>query len=101
MLKVLTSHSLYVAAGTNGVRPVILRCLLDGLVLPATLDPATGTITAYDGDDGFDLEAVEAIHYELLAADPDEALLLEGRYRLLRKAHDFCSLCPICPRLAG
>ncbi len=80
---------------------MILRCLLDGLVLPARLDPATGAITAYDGDEAFTLEAVEAIHYQLLAADRDEALLVEVRYRLLRKADDFCSLCAACPRIAG
>ena len=45
---------------------------------------------AYDGDEGFALEAVEAVFYELVSATPDELLGLErAYYRLLRRAEDF------------
>ena len=67
-----------------------LRCLLDGLVLDATLLPGKRLLVAYDGDEAFGLEAVEAIYYELVAATAEEVLgLEEARYRLLRRAADF------------
>jgi hypothetical protein len=50
-------------------------------------------VTAYDGDDAFGLEAVEAAFYEVVSADVDELLGLEqAHYRLLRRAHDFSLL---------
>jgi len=69
---------------------VTIRCLLDGLLLYATLRRETPTLLAYDGDESFVLEAVEALYYELVAATRQELLGLErGRYRLLRRAADF------------
>jgi hypothetical protein len=45
---------------------------------------------AYDGDEGFAMEAVEALYYEIVSATPDELLRLEqAHYRLLRRAEDF------------
>jgi hypothetical protein len=69
---------------------VILRCLLDGLLLPAEFSPGTPSLVAYDGDEGFRLEAVEAMFYELVSANGDEVLSLQrAGYRLLRVADDF------------
>lgn len=72
-----------------------LRCILDGLLLPARLMTTVGgsdlpALVAYDGDEGFVVEALEAVYYELVQACPEEVLGLEtGRYRLLRRARDF------------
>ena len=67
-----------------------IRCLLDGLLLYATLRRERPALLAYDGDEAFALEAVEALLYELVAATPGELLgLEEARYRLLRRAADF------------
>ena len=67
-----------------------IRCLLDGLLLPATLQAQPPVLLAYDGDEAFPLEALEALYYELVAATPSELLALEqARYRLLRIADDF------------
>jgi hypothetical protein len=69
---------------------VTLRCLLDGLLLPATLHPNSSAVVAYDGDEPFALEAVEVAFYELVSATVEEVLSLERRYyRLLRRAPDF------------
>jgi hypothetical protein len=69
---------------------VILRCVLDGLLLPAELCPGAPPVVAYDGDEGFRLEAVEALFYELVSASGDEIVLLQrAGYRLLRIADDF------------
>jgi hypothetical protein len=69
---------------------VILRCVLDGLLLPAEFGPGARSLLAYDGDEGFRLEAVEALFYELVSASRDEILLLQrAGYRLLRLADDF------------
>ena len=68
-----------------------LRCLLDGLLLPATFWPGRPPLLAYDGAEAFAMEAVEAAYYELVSATPEEVLALEqARYRLLRRAPDFC-----------
>jgi hypothetical protein len=49
-----------------------------------------GRLVAFDSDEPFLMEAVEALFYELVSATSDEVLLLEqARYRLLRKADDF------------
>lgn len=67
-----------------------IRCLIDGLLLPAFVDHGRGPVTAYDGDEAFHLEAVEATFYEIVEADADELLGLErAYYRLLRPAADF------------
>jgi hypothetical protein len=73
---------------------VTLRCLVDGLLLPAKLRPGPALV-AWDGDEGFALEAVEAMYYELVEATLTELLGLErARYRLLRRAADFRRLGP-------
>ncbi len=67
-----------------------IRCLIDGLLLPALVDRGRGPVTAYDGDEAFCLEAVEATFYEIVEADAEELLGLEqAQYRLLRPAWDF------------
>ena len=67
-----------------------LRCLLDGLLLPAYLDQGQPPLIALDGDEVFAMEAVEAVYYELVEATPEEVLDLERtHYRLLRRAGDF------------
>jgi hypothetical protein len=69
---------------------VTLRCLLDGLLLHAALRAEHPLVVAYDGDEAFGLEAIEALYYELVAATPQEVMGLErARYRLLRRAEDF------------
>jgi hypothetical protein len=70
-----------------------LRCLLDGLLLPASLRREEPLLMAYDGEEGFALEALEALYYELVSATAAELLGLErARYRLLRRAEDFVYL---------
>jgi hypothetical protein len=69
---------------------VILRCVLDGLLLPARFSPGAPPLVAYDGAESFPLEAVEAVFYELVCATWDEVVLLQrAGYRLLRLAGDF------------
>jgi hypothetical protein len=69
---------------------VTLRCLLDGFLLPAFLDQDQAPLIAFDGEEAFALEALEAIYYELVEATPAELLgLQKTRYRLLRTAIDF------------
>jgi hypothetical protein len=74
---------------------VIIRCTLDGLLLPAEIGGGHGSLVAYDGDEAFRLEAVEALYYELVSATPEEmARLRQARYRLLKTADDFvCEEC--------
>jgi hypothetical protein len=72
---------------------VTIRCLLDGLLLPAALRRDFPSLVAYDGEEGFALEALEAIYYEVVSATRAEMLGLErARYRLLRRAEDFVCL---------
>jgi hypothetical protein len=78
---------------------VTLRCLLDGLLLPAYFPGGGPRLVAYDGDESFVLEALEATYYEVVVATAEEWLGVEqGRYRLLRPAADFrwagLSRCP-------
>jgi hypothetical protein len=69
---------------------VTLRCTLDGLLLPARLLPEEAALVAFDGDEGFVMERVEAAYYELVSATREEVRQLEkARYRLLRRAFDF------------
>jgi hypothetical protein len=69
---------------------VTLRCKLDGLLLPAELRWSDPQLVAYDGDESFGVEAVEASFYEVLSATLDELLALEqAHYRLLRRAGEF------------
>ena len=75
---------------TGREKRVTIRCLLDGLLLHARLRREPPTLLAFDGDESFIMEAVEALYYELVAATREELLGLErGRYRLLRRAADF------------
>jgi hypothetical protein len=72
---------------------VTIRCLLDGLLLPASLRRGEQPLVAYDGEEDFALEALEATFYELVSATRAEMLGLErARYRLLRRADDFVCL---------
>jgi hypothetical protein len=67
-----------------------LRCVLDGLLLSAQLWAGEPRLLAFDGDEAFAVEAVEAMYYELVSATAEEVLDLErARYRLLRRAPDF------------
>jgi hypothetical protein len=67
---------------------VTLRCIIDGLLLPAVM--RAKQLIAWDGDEPFAVEAVEALYYEMVAASRAELLQLEqGRYRLLKHAPDF------------
>jgi len=67
-----------------------LRCLLDGLLLPAELCVGRQALVAWDGDESFALEALEALFYEVVSATQAELVGLErARYRLLRRANDF------------
>ncbi len=68
---------------------MVVRCVLDGLVLPAELRTGVPPVVVYDGDESFLLEPVEAVYYELLAATEDERLIVQRYYRLLRLAPDF------------
>lgn len=68
---------------------VTIRCLLDGLLLPAELAEQERLVIAHDGDEAFRLEALEALYYELVCATPEEVLRVEASYRLLRRAADF------------
>jgi hypothetical protein len=67
-----------------------LRCLLDDLLLPAVLADGRGPLIAWDGDEPFAMEALEARYYEVVEATHEELLDLErAQYRLLRRADDF------------
>jgi len=69
---------------------MLLRCTLDGLLLEAHAVPGRNSLMAFDADEAFEMERVEATHYELVAASPDELRWLEfSGYRLLRRASDF------------
>lgn len=67
-----------------------IRCLLDDLLLYATFHADAPALLAFDGDEAFVMEAVEALYYELVSATREEVLGLERAcYRLLRRAADF------------
>lgn len=67
-----------------------LRCVLDGLLLPARIGVGQPPLTAWDGDEAFPVERLEAQYYEVVAATEEEWLRLEANhYRLLRRANDF------------
>ncbi len=72
---------------------MLIRCTIDGLLLPANPCPRTGLLIAVDGDEAFVMEAIEARYYELVEATPDEIVAVErAGYRLLRRAADFTLL---------
>ncbi len=69
-----------------------IRCILDGLMLPAVVRSAqVPPLVAFEGGESFPVEAVEALlYYEMVSATRDEVLALEGaKYRMLRPAEDF------------
>jgi hypothetical protein len=69
---------------------MLLRCRIDDLLLDAWPHPTRPMLLAYDGDEGFEMERVEAIYYELVAATPRDLNWLEqSGYRCLRLAPDF------------
>jgi hypothetical protein len=69
---------------------VTLRCMLDGLLLEGAFGADDPTLVAFDGDEPFAMEALEALYYEVVSATAEELVRLErGRYRLLRRAADF------------
>jgi hypothetical protein len=69
---------------------VILRCVLDGQLLQASITADGRNLVVYDGDESFVMEAVEALYYEAVLATADEWLALEqAGFRLLRRAPDF------------
>jgi hypothetical protein len=64
--------------------------VVDGLLLPAALRPGTPALLAWDGEEAFGVEAVEAVFYELVSATREELQGLQRAcYRLLRLAADF------------
>jgi hypothetical protein len=69
---------------------VILRCKLDGLLLPGQVDVERAALVAYDCDEAFVMDRIEIMYYELVSASPEELQLLQrARYRLLQFAQDF------------
>jgi hypothetical protein len=69
---------------------MLLRCRIDDLLLDARPHPRYDTLIAYDGDEGFEMERVEAVYYELVAATPHDLTWLDqAGYRCLRLAPDF------------
>jgi hypothetical protein len=72
-----------------------LRCVLDGFLLHAEIPHGSHGLLAYDGDEGFEMEALEALFYEVVSASGEELLRLEeAHYRLLRCAPDFTPIMP-------
>jgi hypothetical protein len=69
---------------------VTLRCVLDGLLLPAELICNPSVLIVYDGLEAFAMEAIEALYYEVVEGTAEEMLYLQvPRFRLLRRAADF------------
>jgi hypothetical protein len=69
---------------------VILRCILDGFLLPAVVTCAPAALVAFDSGEAFTLEALEVLYYRVVSASRAELLALEmAGYRLLRRATDF------------
>lgn len=69
---------------------MLLRCVLDGLLLWATVRAEPPLLLAFDGDEPFALEAIEALYYEIVTATKEELIALETAcFRLLRCAADF------------
>lgn len=65
-----------------------LRCRLDGLVLPARLEP--GRLIAWDGEECFEMGRKEAKFYEIIEATGSEwQELARYNYRVFRWMQDF------------
>lgn len=72
---------------------MLLRCRLDGLILDAQPQFERSVLLAFDGDEGFDMERMEVLHYELIAASQQDLTWLQRvGYRCLRTAADFTLL---------
>ena len=72
---------------------MIVRCKLDDLLLYARRHPRLPVLVVHDGGETFELERVEALYYELVAATPGEMQWLElAGYRLLKPAANFAFL---------
>lgn len=68
----------------------MIRCVLDGLLLGAVVGTEPPALLAFDGDESFALEKIEALYYEIVAATREELIALERAcFRLLRRAADF------------
>ncbi len=77
-------------AWTERNAPLLLRCVLDGLLLGATMQAEPPMLLVFDGDESFALEALEALYYEIVTATREELLGLERAcFRLLRRSADF------------
>ena len=69
---------------------MIIRCVLDGLLLPASFEGRLSELRAWDDDESFAIDAIEAHFYEVVEASSLELFQLErSRYRLLRPSWDF------------
>lgn len=69
---------------------MVLRCRIDGLILDACRHPSRMTLIAFDGYEPFEMDRVEAMYYELVAATQSDLLWLqEAGYRCLRQAPEF------------
>ena len=55
---------------------MIVRCTIDQLLLYAERHPRAPLLVAYDGDEPFAMERVEAAFYELVEASPGDVLWL-------------------------
>ena len=64
---------------------MILRCRIDGLLLPARF-LRDGRLELIDGDETFVLDSAEAAFYQVLFATTADRQRALGRYRLLRSA---------------
>jgi hypothetical protein len=59
-------------------------------MLPAEMSMGEPALIAWDGDESFAMDAVEALYYEVVSATWEEWVALErARYRLLKRADDF------------
>ena len=70
---------------------MLLRCRLDGLLLPAYFNRA-GNLRLADGDEEFDLEAIEATYYEVVLAHPEDWRRARARYRLLSRGSELAGV---------
>jgi hypothetical protein len=69
---------------------VTLRCKLDGFLLRGQVSWRLAALVAFEGDESFLMDALEALYYEVVSATAKELLWLEqAHYRLLHRATDF------------
>ena len=70
---------------------MLLRCRLDGLLLPGRFT-AAGNLRLADGGEEFDLESIEATYYEVVAAMPADWTRASARYRLLSRGAELAGV---------